>query len=763
MAKLFANRFNLDALPTPQKPVEVVNQGAVNLKPVSTQTQELATRSVPQRDPFGKTIRLVDRFKQYGEISSTNHLPEYVLSDKNTGYLDRLLGAQRTGNRFVDQAVALRTLQNAGVFKEPNKNYANTRVEQGSTEVRIFKFKSVLGSVESVVKTETILSWTGRSQRFLTIPDIKINKVVSGDRIVDPQIRIQRIDYNEVSVVNNNLILGVTVIPTFTPPRPLATVLTIPNIVIELTSAKSLIVDPKIKIKQIEQVSLLSRGLPQIDTTTFLFRQFITIPRVEIQLTQPIRPEQQAILIDPTRLSVIRVPELRHGSTQNVTFFNNRPDEFLTIPALNFPLTGAVEERDQAPLVNPRNLSEIRNPESRHGSSNIRPQNYEPNRYLNNSIRLSRELFVGRVVDLNSLLINPILNALFVSTLNPNTAIGVSMGQQDLSRYYGLPPRFPYNSVEGVSVNPNEIRPTFTDGQNPASYGNIYDEINKYDKDIAQTSGPMKAASDLASSGRLAYTPTNITAKQSYSPSQNVTPQDATEGWIATHGTGQTNIPGDYKALSYPEIAARRSSATRPTSDFTLSSESTIEPWRTRLGMPDDGTGDKLNSSVNATATDLVKVKVGSLQFRSYITAFNDSYTPNYTDVNYIGRPDTLKVYKSSTRNISLAFKVAAFSGAELKVMYQKLEQLVKQGIMAVPEGLYSRGPMLTLTVGNWVVNAPIILSSLKFDTNPTEYTWDIANEVPHLVDVSLDCVVLASNNGTRPFLTTGNYIGYGA
>ncbi len=63
MAKLFANKFNLDALANPQKQVRPVNQGEAVLKQQIPQQQGIQVAS--NRDVFGRTISMADRYRQY--------------------------------------------------------------------------------------------------------------------------------------------------------------------------------------------------------------------------------------------------------------------------------------------------------------------------------------------------------------------------------------------------------------------------------------------------------------------------------------------------------------------------------------------------------------------------------------------------------------------------------------------------------------------------------------------------------------------------
>lgn len=873
MAKLFANKFNLDALANPQRQVQAVNQGEATLKQQISQQQAIqiannrdvfgrtismadryrqyaaagSTAHLPEytlsdyntggikrtittqkntsvslskdrvdlfgksislvdrfnqfaaigstahlgeyvlssfnirpfRDPFGKTIKLTDRFKQYAEITSTSHLPEYVLSDWNTGYLDKLLGNKNAGGRFTDQSIAIGILEYAGIIKPVNKNYADAPVNQGRAEVSTFPLKRLL---EKLGTTFFTTSLTEFRKEKLTIPDIRLEKIKAGDRTFDPNIRIKRIAYDEVSIINNNLILGVTTIPDITVNKSYSKndLITNPNIRIELTGVRTFIVDPQVKVvkplEPYDEETIASApslfGLPPrlsvvpqvgIDPTLRVISPksvFITNPRISITRERiTINYQEQASVNKVVEPSVIQRPEQRHG-TVNVNTLFIEPDQFLTVPLFR-PIKPRDIKIDQKSAPQPiARVQNIRDPEARHGTPRFdgKPVNIDSrylilNKNLINSLERG-EFFIYTSRELREILASPYIakSDASISILNNNGQIGFGFGAQNISNYYfpGIAPVYPPQSVEGGTASDGEIRPVFSQ-----TFTNAYTDASRYTQTQAQNTSPLRQAAENSTEGLLQVGPNR------FEPGS--TPIDAGLGWVGSGGTGGTSLPGDYKALTYPEIAAKRSSSERPTKDFTVTTSSdSLETWRVRLGMPDSGEGDILYSGVGATATDLVKVKIGSLQFRAYITSFSDNYAPSYTDVNYVGRPDVLKVYKSSTRSISLGFKVAAFSNKDLKGMYKKMEALVKNTTMASVSGIYAKGPMTSLTVGGWVQNAPVIIGSLKFDTNPTEYTWDIEHEVPQIVDVSLDCVVLASNGGAEPFTTSGQYIAYG-
>lgn len=288
--------------------------------------------------------------------------------------------------------------------------------------------------------------------------------------------------------------------------------------------------------------------------------------------------------------------------------------------------------------------------------------------------------------------------------------------------------------------------PNFNSTQTGVAYNNQYTLDKKFDS--TNLDSPLKQAGE---SDRPTLTVT-------YYDGSAVTQQRTTNFPLTTYG--DATVQGGYRALSYAQIGQRSQSSTRRNLDFSYTDNSNTQNYYTALGIPSTG-ADTLNKAPDASAKDFVTIKIAGIQFRSYLKSFSDSISANYSDVTYIGRPDVLKVFKNTTRQISLGFIVAAFSKDELSGIYGKLHKLIKSTVVGSANGAYVIGPMPTITVGNWIKDTPVVVNSLKFDTNPTEYSWDVDGQMPQLVDVSLDITVLSANGGKQTFLQDGTYIDY--
>jgi len=133
---------------------------------------------------------------------------------------------------------------------------------------------------------------------------------------------------------------------------------------------------------------------------------------------------------------------------------------------------------------------------------------------------------------------------------------------------------------------------------------------------------------------------------------------------------------------------------------------------------------------------DLVKFRIEAIDgstpsksdfmiFRAYLTQFSDSVDATWNSVKYAGRGEDFYIYGGFGRKISINFKVAALSVDEMQPMYSKLNYLMGN-LMPDYSGVLMRGPLVKMTVGNWLDGQPGILNSLSYNV-PQESPWEIS------------------------------------
>lgn len=139
--------------------------------------------------------------------------------------------------------------------------------------------------------------------------------------------------------------------------------------------------------------------------------------------------------------------------------------------------------------------------------------------------------------------------------------------------------------------------------------------------------------------------------------------------------------------------------------------------------------------------------------FRAYLTQFSDNTDASWNEIKYAGRGDRFYVYDGFSRKIQIGFKVAALSAEEMQPMYQKLNYLMSN-VMPDYNGTLMRGPLIRMTVGNWIDGQDGILNNVSY-TVPNDSPWEIALSepfsgtkeliLPHVVEVSLTFTPIGS------------------
>ena len=167
---------------------------------------------------------------------------------------------------------------------------------------------------------------------------------------------------------------------------------------------------------------------------------------------------------------------------------------------------------------------------------------------------------------------------------------------------------------------------------------------------------------------------------------------------------------------------------------------------------------DLVKFRIQAINTDIPE-KATWMIFRAYITQFSDNTDATWNDIKYAGRGESFYIYNGFTRKIQIGFKVAALSAVEMQPMYQKLNYLMGNLMPDYKDNLIMRGPLVRMTIGNWIDGQAGILNNISY-TVPQDSPWEIAlNEpingekvlvLPHVVEVNMTFTPIGSQTYTE-------------
>lgn len=133
-----------------------------------------------------------------------------------------------------------------------------------------------------------------------------------------------------------------------------------------------------------------------------------------------------------------------------------------------------------------------------------------------------------------------------------------------------------------------------------------------------------------------------------------------------------------------------------------------------------------------------------------------DNSTAQYEEINYVGRPDAVHIYKNMKRSFSIGFKVVATNKDEIPIIWRKIDRLkgltqpafkpfLNSSNVVTKEtttDLFTRptAPIVHLTLGDIFKNTVGYFESVNI-TIPNSSTWELEDglQFPHICDVSLN------------------------
>lgn len=266
-------------------------------------------------------------------------------------------------------------------------------------------------------------------------------------------------------------------------------------------------------------------------------------------------------------------------------------------------------------------------------------------------------------------------------------------------------------------------------------------------------------------------------------PSRPTIGVGSTEGnKLATKNFSNLNSLSDYQTLTYDQITAKSKNPSTIGTDFRddLRRDGTVINGLFTVKYIDNVTPNeyintKKKGSVEERSplgesrangkSDFINLSIKSLgsnnaiTFRSYITNFSDSWTNTWEDTKLLNRLETLHSYRGVVRGGSVAFKVPALSKTDMGIIYGKLQNLVR--ITSIPTaptttGTMMKAPICSFTLGRWYINTPIAVNSVKYDLQMADYAWDIDEQRPQIVDVSMDFRFIVGIDDTTSVPTAG-------
>ncbi len=237
------------------------------------------------------------------------------------------------------------------------------------------------------------------------------------------------------------------------------------------------------------------------------------------------------------------------------------------------------------------------------------------------------------------------------------------------------------------------------------------------------------------------------------------------------YSVGGTEVVDKYKAHLYGDLAEKRDPAN--VTNWARNKENVNKTNHQKMGMAgranpgDVYFGDAINQlpievldSLDKPGTDaddsiIFKIKIMNTKeliiLRAFIEELGDSVTPNWSGINYIGKPDPVYVYKGAERKVSLKFSLISFTKDEHTILWNKANKLIGLNYPTYAElsggGKRMVPPMIRLTVGDYIADQPGYFENINI-TPKDNSSWEVekGRQLPHHLDVNASFVYIGDH-----------------
>ena len=174
----------------------------------------------------------------------------------------------------------------------------------------------------------------------------------------------------------------------------------------------------------------------------------------------------------------------------------------------------------------------------------------------------------------------------------------------------------------------------------------------------------------------------------------------------------------------------------------------------TKKGIKNAYHGDKVSLlpyGVNETDLDLVKfqfydkVNKKFIVFRATVSGLTDTISPEWASEKYIGRADSVHVYKGAERSLSFGFTIAPTTKQELFTLWEKLNYLTG---LTYPTYNNARmvAPWIEFTFGHMYKGVPGFIESLSYSI-PDNAPYEIDGiELPKVIEATMGFKYVGKN-----------------
>lgn len=157
------------------------------------------------------------------------------------------------------------------------------------------------------------------------------------------------------------------------------------------------------------------------------------------------------------------------------------------------------------------------------------------------------------------------------------------------------------------------------------------------------------------------------------------------------------------------------------------------------------------------TIDPFTATKARTVVFSAYMSGFKYNSNSNWNPIKYVGRSESFYTFTEHKRDVSFNLQIPCFNRTHLLEKHRGLSELQSAGA-----GKYSGenrlgGIITKLTLGNYLVDEPGILTSVSFDI-PDVSSWDIDEKLAMYINAQFSFTIIGKE---LPTYKEGGFLNY--
>jgi hypothetical protein len=143
--------------------------------------------------------------------------------------------------------------------------------------------------------------------------------------------------------------------------------------------------------------------------------------------------------------------------------------------------------------------------------------------------------------------------------------------------------------------------------------------------------------------------------------------------------------------------------------------------------------------------------------FSAYLSGFKYNSNSTWNPVKYVGRSESFYTFTEHKRDVSFNIQVPCFNKTHLFEKHRALSELQSAGAGKYDSNNRLGGIITKVTLGNYLVAEPGILTSVSFDI-PDVSSWDIDEKLAMYINAQFSFTIIGKE---LPTYKEGGFLNY--